>query len=162
MVKVSAVTFLSRVVSHFMMLASALRRMYMGADAPKVVSAKHASVDSSSFDLLSSEFGNVQAGSETHVAGASPGLGSQLTWPWSESFLVVQLATVMKVMTERGKAGEARGPARRNDVSSRGGRLPVRPRGKRSTSRHPVSSSGALTGDSDVDYHVTSTGLVTL
>ena len=46
-----------------------------GTDAPKVASADHTSDDSSSFDLLSSEFGNVQAESKTHVADPSPGLG---------------------------------------------------------------------------------------
>ena len=45
------------------------------ADVPIVASAKHASVDRSSFELVAPEFGNVQAGSKTHVADASPGLG---------------------------------------------------------------------------------------
>ena len=40
-----------------------------------MASANHTSDDSSTFDLLSSEFGNVQAQSKTHVADASPGLG---------------------------------------------------------------------------------------
>ena len=42
-----------------------------GADSPQVASANHTSDDSSSFDLLSSKFGNVQAESRTHVADAS-------------------------------------------------------------------------------------------
>ena len=42
-----------------------------GAGAPKVVSAKHASVDGSSFDLVHPEFGNLRAGSKTHMADAS-------------------------------------------------------------------------------------------
>ena len=46
------------------------------ADAPKVVSAKHASVDSSSFDLVVPDLGNVRAGSKTHIADVSPGLGA--------------------------------------------------------------------------------------
>ena len=58
----------------------------------------------------------------------TPVWGSQVTSRWSESFLVVQLATVTKVMIKPGCAGEARGLARRNDVSSGdgppGGRLP--------------------------------------
>ena len=72
--EVSVVSFLSRDVSHVKMLMSVLRRMH-GTDAPKVASADHTSDDSSSFDLLSSEFGNVQAESKTHVADPSPGLG---------------------------------------------------------------------------------------
>ena len=61
------------VASNFKMLAMVLRRVH-GADDPQVVSANHTSDDSSSFDFLSSEFGNVQAKAKTHVA-ASPGLG---------------------------------------------------------------------------------------
>ena len=68
-----------------------------GAGAPNVASAKHASVNSSSFDLVPPEFGNLRARSRTHTADASP------TSPWSESFLVVQLVTMMKVMLKGGR-----------------------------------------------------------
>ena len=75
---------------------------FQGADdcTPQVASADHTSDDISSLDLLFSEFGNVQVGSETHVADASPGLGSQVTSCWSESFLVVQMVLDTKMMTK--------------------------------------------------------------
>ena len=38
---------------------------------------------------------------------------------------MVQLVKVTEVMTKQGKAGEVRGPARRNDVSSGGGPPPI-------------------------------------
>ena len=75
------------------------------AGAPKVVSAKHAAVDSCSFDFVPPGFANPRAGSKTHTVDASPVWGPQSTSLWSESFLVVQLVRIMKVMTKRGKAG---------------------------------------------------------
>ena len=42
-----------------------------GAGAPNVASAKHSSVNSSSFDLVPPEFGNLRAGSKTHMADAT-------------------------------------------------------------------------------------------
>ena len=57
-----------------------------GAGAPNVVSAKHSSVNSSSFDLVPPEFGNLRAGSKTHIADASPGATADVAlvgeFPW--------------------------------------------------------------------------------
>ena len=48
----------------------------LGANAPKVVSARHASDDSSSFDLVGPGVRKrTQAGSKTHEADAIPDLG---------------------------------------------------------------------------------------
>ena len=76
--------------------------------------------------------------SETHkrnqrrmLLTLAPVWRSHVTSCWSESFLVVQMVTVTKMMTERRKAGEAPGLARRNDVSSGGGRPPARPTWKK-------------------------------
>ena len=63
---------------------------------------KHASVDSSSFDFVALEFGNLRAGSKTHMADASLVCGSQLTSPWRQSSPVVQLVTMTKATTKRG------------------------------------------------------------
>ena len=115
--------------SPFQYVGDCIETCVHGADASQVAIANHASDDGSSFDLLSSELGNVQAESMTHVADASKVL-SQVTSCWSESFLVVPMVTVTKMMT---KAGEARGLVRRNDVFSGEGRPPAREKG---ISRH--------------------------
>ena len=41
-----------------------------------MASAKHVSVNSSLIDLVPSELGHLRAGSKTHLADASPGLGA--------------------------------------------------------------------------------------
>ena len=97
-----------------------------------MASAKHASVDRSSFDLVAPEFGNVQAVSKTHVADASTGLEVTGDVALVGVFLVVQLVMVTKVMTKRGKAGEAAPPVARTSPVE-GVDRPPGPRRKRAT-----------------------------
>ena len=47
-----------------------------GADAPQVASAKHVSVNRSSFDFVPPPHENLRAGSKTHTADASRRLGA--------------------------------------------------------------------------------------
>ena len=49
-----------------------LRDVCTWARAPKVVSVKHVVVDSSSSDFVLPEFGNLRAGSKTHMVDAGP------------------------------------------------------------------------------------------
>ena len=82
-----------------------------GADAPKLVSAKQASVDSASFDLVAPEFGKRRAGSKKHIADASPGLGVRADVALVKEFLVG--------VAGHGREGNDKvGKGRRNEVSS--------------------------------------------
>ena len=155
---VPAETWLSRDVSHFKMLASALRRMYM-APAPRKWSVRNMLL--STVPLLISWPWSSETKKRDRRRTQPRSWAPQLTSPWSEPFLVVLFCHDHEG-NDKARKGEARGPALRNE--SLQWRESTAPRCKRGTSRHrsegifpppqlrdfPVWSSCGLTGGQTV------------